>query len=140
MDEKAKLERFLGGIKDMPGLPGAIYIVDLKKERITLAEARTLGIPVVAIVDPNCDPDEGDYVIPGNDDAIRAIKLITNRLADAIIEVKQAEWGEEEEPTEVVISTEGAEEGEAEELAARQGPGEIEESEITEEEPDVPEE
>jgi small subunit ribosomal protein S2 len=100
-DEMDKLERFLGGIKEMPKLPGLIYIVDLKKERIALAEARKLEIPVVAIVDTNCDPDEVDYVIPGNDDAIRAIKLITNRVADAILEVRQVETqgavvGEEE--------------------------------------------
>ncbi|MDO8588272.1 MAG: 30S ribosomal protein S2 [Armatimonadota bacterium] len=90
-DEADKLERVLGGIKDMPKLPGAVFIVDLKKERIALAEARKLEIPVVAIVDTNCDPDEVDYVIPGNDDAIRAIKLISNKLADAIIEVRPPE-------------------------------------------------
>ncbi len=95
-EERDRLERFLGGIKTMPRLPGAIYIVDLKKERIALAEARKLDIPVVAIVDTNCDPDEVDYVIPGNDDAIRAIKLITNKLADAIIEVRQVETQGEE--------------------------------------------
>jgi small subunit ribosomal protein S2 len=95
-DEKEKLERFLGGIKDMGRLPGAVFIVDLKKERIALAEARKLGIPVVAIVDTNCDPDEVDYVIPGNDDAIRAIKLISNKIAEAIIEVKGYEFAEEE--------------------------------------------
>lgn len=126
-EEYDKLERFLGGIKDMPKLPGAIYIVDLKKERIGLAEARKLDIPVVAIVDTNCDPDEVDYVIPGNDDAIRAIKLISNKIADAILEVRQVETegeeveeelvGEEaeeeikgeEEKTELEIETEGAE-------------------------------
>jgi small subunit ribosomal protein S2 len=91
-EERERLERYLGGIKDMPGLPDAIFIVDLKKERIAVQEARKLGIPIVAIVDTNCDPDEVDYVIPGNDDAIRAIKLICNKIADAIIEVKQAEW------------------------------------------------
>ncbi|MHB0913175.1 MAG: 30S ribosomal protein S2 [Armatimonadota bacterium] len=98
-EEMDRLERFLGGIKEMPKMPGVIYIVDLKKERIALAEARKLEIPVVAIVDTNCDPDEVDYVIPGNDDAIRAIKLITNRIADAVIEVRQVEsQGEEGEP------------------------------------------
>jgi small subunit ribosomal protein S2 len=91
-EQRDKLERYLGGIKTMPKLPDAIFIVDLKKERIALAEARNLEIPVVAIVDTNCDPDEVDYVIPGNDDAIRAIKLISNKIADAIIEVKQEEW------------------------------------------------
>ena len=90
-DEMEKLERVLGGIKDMPKLPGAVYIVDLKKERIALQEARKLEIPVVAIVDTNCDPDEVDYIIPGNDDAIRAIKLITSKIADAIVEVRQVE-------------------------------------------------
>lgn len=100
-EERDKLERFLGGIKDMPKLPGAVYIVDLKKERIALLEARKLEIPVVAIVDTNCDPDEVDYVIPGNDDAIRAIKLISGKIAEAIIEVKppvEEEPAAEEEP------------------------------------------
>jgi small subunit ribosomal protein S2 len=91
-EERDRLERYLGGIKDMPGLPDAIFIVDLKKERIAVQEARKLGIPIIAIVDTNCDPDEVDYVIPGNDDAIRAIRLISNKIADAIIEVRQAEW------------------------------------------------
>lgn len=94
-EEREKLERFLGGVKDMPKLPGAIYIVDLKKERIALLEARKLEIPVVAIVDTNCDPDEVDYVIPGNDDAIRAIKLISGKIAEAIAEVKPVPEGEE---------------------------------------------
>ena len=96
-EERNKLERYLGGIKTMPKLPDAIFIVDLKKERIALAEARNLEIPVVAIVDTNCDPDEVDYVIPGNDDAIRAIKLISSKIADAIVEVKQEEWDREAE-------------------------------------------
>src|SRR5205085_11236321 len=78
-------------------LPDALFIVDLKKERIAVAEARRLEIPIVAIVDTNCDPDEVDYVIPGNDDAIRAIKLISNKIADAVIEVKQEEWDREAE-------------------------------------------
>lgn len=95
-EERDRLERCLGGIKEMPGLPDAIFIVDLKKERIAVQEARKLGIPIIAIVDTNCDPDEVDYVIPGNDDAIRAIKLISNKIADAIIEVKQGEWQENE--------------------------------------------
>ena len=80
--------KFLGGIKDMPSLPGAIYIVDPRKEYIAVQEARRLGIPVVAIVDTNCDPDEIDFPIPGNDDAIRAVRLITGKIADAIIEAK----------------------------------------------------
>lgn len=87
-DERLKLEKFLGGIKDMPSLPGAIYVVDPRKEYIAVQEARRLGIPVVAIVDTNCDPDEIDYPIPGNDDAIRAVRLITGKIADAIIEAK----------------------------------------------------
>ncbi len=91
-EEKDKLERFLGGIKDMPGLPAVMFIVDTKKEHIAVAEARSLGIPIVAIVDTNCDPDEVDYIIPGNDDAIRAIKLITQKIAEAVVEVKQHEW------------------------------------------------
>jgi len=94
-EEKDRLERFLGGIKDMPRLPAALFIVDTKKEHIAVEEARSLGIPIVAIVDTNCDPDEVDYIIPGNDDAIRAIKLISNKIADAIIEVKQHEWDEQ---------------------------------------------
>lgn len=96
-EERNKLERYLGGIKTLPKLPEAIFIVDLKKERIALAEARKLEIPVVAIVDTNCDPDEVDYIIPGNDDAIRAIKLISNRIADAVVEVKQEEWDRQAE-------------------------------------------
>jgi len=96
-EQRDKLERYLGGIKTMPKLPEAIFIVDLKKEKIALAEARKLEIPVVAIVDTNCDPDEVDYIIPGNDDAIRAIKLISNKIADAVIEVKQEEWDRAEE-------------------------------------------
>ena len=87
--ERVKLEKNLSGIKDMTGPPGAIFIVDPKKERIAVAEAKKLSVPIVAIVDTNCDPDEVDYVIPGNDDAIRAIKLITLKIADAIIEGKE---------------------------------------------------
>ena len=90
-----KLEKYLGGIKEMKKLPAAIFVVDPRKEKIAIAEARKLGIPVVAIVDTNCDPDEIDYVIPGNDDAIRAIKLISQTMADAIIEGKQGMDGEE---------------------------------------------
>ncbi|MBS4784770.1 MAG: 30S ribosomal protein S2 [Clostridiales bacterium] len=87
--EIEKLEKFLGGIKDMNKLPGALFIVDPRKERIAVAEAHKLGIPIVAIVDTNCDPDEIDYVIPGNDDAIRAVRLISGAMADAIIEGRQ---------------------------------------------------
>ena len=89
--EMEKLEKYLGGIKGMKKLPGALFVVDPKKERIAVLEARKLGIPIVAIVDTNCDPDEVDYVIPGNDDAIRAIKLIAGKIADAVIEGRQGE-------------------------------------------------
>lgn len=91
LNEKERLERFLGGIKDMERLPGAVFVVDPRKEKIAVAEARKLNIPVVAIVDTNCDPDEIDYVIPGNDDAIRAVKLISSRIADAVLEGRQGE-------------------------------------------------
>lgn len=88
-----KLEKFMGGIKDMPEMPGAMFIVDPRKEKIAVAEAKKLNIPVVAIVDTNCDPDEIDYVIPGNDDAIRAVKLIAGAMADAIIEGREGQMG-----------------------------------------------
>ena len=94
--EKEKLERFLKGIKDMDELPGALFIVDTRKEQIAVREARKLGIPIVGIVDTNCDPDEIDYVIPGNDDAIRAVRLLTSKIADAVLEAKQGEQVEEE--------------------------------------------
>ena len=94
--EKDKLEKFLGGIKDMKDLPGALFVVDPRKERIAVAEARKLGIPLVGIVDTNCDPDEIDHVIPGNDDAIRAVKLITSVMAAAVLEAKQGEQTTEE--------------------------------------------
>jgi small subunit ribosomal protein S2 len=87
--EHAKLKKNLGGIEDMNKLPGALFIIDPRKERIAVAEARKLGIPTIAIVDTNCDPDEVDYVIPGNDDAIRAVKLITSIMADAVIEARE---------------------------------------------------
>ena len=89
--EIEKLEKYLGGIKEMKKLPGALFIVDPRKERNAVAEARKLHIPIVAIVDTNCDPDEIDYVIPGNDDAIRAVKLIAGIMANAILEGKQGE-------------------------------------------------
>ena len=95
MHEKEKLEKNLGGIRDMPRMPGAIFIVDPRKERIAVQEAHALGIPIVAIVDTNCDPDEIDYPIPGNDDAIRAIKLIASVMANAMIEGRQGEQVEE---------------------------------------------
>ena len=89
--ELDKLENSLGGIKDMKKIPDAIFVVDPKKERICVQEAHTLGIPLIGIIDTNCDPEELDYVIPGNDDAIRAVKLIVSRMADAVIEAKQGE-------------------------------------------------
>ncbi len=89
--EIAKLEKYLGGVKEMKKLPGALFVVDSRKEKNAIAEARKLGIPIVAFVDTNCDPDEIDYVIPGNDDAIRAIKLISQTMANAVLEGKQGE-------------------------------------------------
>ena len=89
--QRDKLEKYLGGIKDMKKLPGALFVVDPRKEHIAITEAKKLGIPVVAIVDTNCDPDDVDYVIPGNDDAIRAVKLIVSTMANAIIEGRQGE-------------------------------------------------
>ena len=89
--EMDKLQKNLGGIKNMKKLPGALFVVDPRKEKIAVAEAKKLGIPVVAIVDTNCDPDDVDYVIPGNDDAIRAVKLIVAKMADAVIEANQGE-------------------------------------------------
>ena len=94
--EREKLEANLGGIREMRNLPGALFVVDPRKEHIAVTEARILGIPIVAIVDTNCDPDEIDYVIPGNDDAIRAVKLIAGKMADAILEGKQGEQSEPE--------------------------------------------
>ncbi len=98
--EIEKLEKFLGGIKEMDKIPGALFIVDPRKEKIAVAEAKKLGIPIVAIVDTNCDPDDVDYVIPGNDDAIRAVKLIAGAMASAIIEGRQGEQAAAEETAE----------------------------------------
>lgn len=89
--EMAKLEKFLNGIKNMKGMPGALFVVDPKKEKIAVKEARILDIPIVGMCDTNCDPDDVDYVIPANDDAIRAVKLITGKMAEAVIEGKQGE-------------------------------------------------
>ena len=94
MAEREKLTENLGGIREMKNLPGCLFVVDPRKEHIAVTEARTLGIPVVAIVDTNCDPDEIDYVIPGNDDAIRAVKLIAGKMADAVLEGRQGEQAE----------------------------------------------
>lgn len=113
-----KLEKYLGGIKNMEKLPSALFIVDPRKERIAVAEAHKLGIPIIAIVDTNCDPDEIDYVIPGNDDAIRAVKLIAGAMANAVIEGRQGQEeavveeaaADEEIAEEVPAETEAAEE------------------------------
>lgn len=105
--ELEKLEKFLGGIKEMKGVPAAMFVVDPKKERIAVKEARILGIPIVGIVDTNCDPDDVDYIIPANDDAIRAVKLIAGRIADAVIEANQ---GESFAPAEETAKSEDAEE------------------------------
>lgn len=105
-NEAEKLEKFLGGIKDMDKLPGALFVVDPRKENIAVEEAKKLGIPVVAIVDTNCDPDEVDYVIPGNDDAIRAVKLLTATMADAVLEGKQGVQMTDEEPEDDEVSRE----------------------------------
>jgi small subunit ribosomal protein S2 len=139
-----KLEKFLGGIKEMKGMPGALFVVDPKKERIAIKEARILGIPIVGIVDTNCDPEDVDYVIPANDDAIRSIKLITAAMADAVIEAREGgsfadepEEGEEaemeEEPVvdaeaEEAFAEEPAEEAEAAEEPAEEATAETEET------------
>ncbi|SOB93158.1 small subunit ribosomal protein S2 [Ureibacillus xyleni] len=101
--EHERLVKFLGGIRDMTDIPDVMFVVDPRKERIAVAEARKLNIPIVGIVDTNCDPDEIDYVIPANDDAIRAVKLLTAKMADALIESKQ---GESEAPAEEVVVAE----------------------------------
>jgi small subunit ribosomal protein S2 len=106
LHEKEKLENNLGGIKEMTRVPDVMFIVDPRKERIAIQEAHTLGIPIVAIVDTNCDPEEVDFVIPGNDDAIRAVKLIASKIADAVIESKQGEEMAGMEPEEAEIEEE----------------------------------
>ena len=112
--EWEKLEKNLGGIKEMKKLPDAIFVVDPKKERICVQEAHTLGIPLIGIADTNCDPEELDYVIPGNDDAIRAVKLIVSKMADAVVEANQGMTGDDEavyeEAAEEVYEEEAAEE------------------------------
>ena len=114
--ELEKLEKYLGGIKDMKGLPAALFVVDPKKERIAIKEARILGIPIVGIVDTNCDPDDVDYIIPANDDAIRAVKLIASKMADAIIEANQGEsFAEAEDAPAEEEPAEEKEEGDSEE-------------------------
>ena len=113
--EIEKLEKFMGGIKDMNKLPGALFIVDPRKEHIAVAEAHKLGIPIVAIVDTNCDPDDVDYVIPANDDAIRAFKLIAARMADAVIEAHQGESFDEGPAEEAAEAAEAEDAEKAEE-------------------------
>jgi small subunit ribosomal protein S2 len=107
--QRKRLEKSLGGIKNMDRLPGAVFVIDLKKERIAVSEARKLGIPSVGVVDSNCDPDEVDYIIPGNDDAIRAIRLFSSRIADAVIEGRQLyeKALQEEQPEEEAEPREG---------------------------------
>ena len=107
-NEKDKLEKALGGIKEMKNIPDVIFIVDPRKERIAIQEAHILGIPIVAIVDTNCDPEEVDYVIPGNDDAIRAVKLIVGKMADAVIEANQGYQDTEEKSKDHVEQKESA--------------------------------
>ncbi len=114
--ELAKLEKYLDGIKDMKGMPGALFVVDPKKERIAVKEARILGIPIVGMCDTNCDPDDVDYVIPANDDAIRAVKLIVSKMADAVIEGRQGE-SMAEAPAESEEAAEAEEAEETEETA-----------------------
>jgi small subunit ribosomal protein S2 len=113
--EMEKLQKNLGGVKGMKRLPNVIFIVDARKEHIAIQEARNLGIPIVGIIDTNCDPDEVDFVIPGNDDAIRAVKLIAGKLADAVLEARQGE--QDEDPGEAEAPAEYAEEEEEEEEA-----------------------
>lgn len=125
--ELEKLEKFLGGIKDMKGMPGAVFIVDPKKEKIAIKEARILGIPIVGIVDTNCDPDDVDYIIPANDDAIRAVKLIAGKMADAVIEANQGESFDEGE-------TEGSAEAAEQEVPEEEAAAKAEETEETTEE------
>ena len=108
-NEIGKLEKYLGGVKEMKKLPAALFIIDPRKERNAIAEARKLHIPIVAIVDTNCDPDEIDYVIPGNDDAIRAIKLISQTMANAVVEGRQGEDAAAEQQADEAPAAEAAE-------------------------------
>jgi small subunit ribosomal protein S2 len=112
--EHEKLSKNLGGIRDMKELPGLLFVVDPRKERIAIAEARSLGIPIVGIVDTNCDPDEIDCVIPGNDDAIRAVKLLSSKIADACLEARQGEQLVDVEAPEAAIAEDEAEQAAAE--------------------------
>ena len=119
--EQEKLEKNLGGIKEMKKIPDAIFIVDPKKERICVQEAHALGITLIGIADTNCDPEELDYVIPGNDDAIRAVKLIVSKMADAVIEARQGETADDEAAmAEAANATEEAAPTDIEEVAAQE--------------------
>ena len=122
--ERQKLERFLNGIRNMQTLPSAVFVIDPRKEKIAVSEARKLGIKLVAIVDTNCDPDEVDYVIPGNDDAIRAVRLITHKMADAVIEAREGLQGPAAEATEAGAQRPEADQTAAEPAAAEQAPAE----------------
>ncbi len=121
LKEKDRLLKFLGGIKDMKKLPDAIFVIDPRKESIAIAEARKLNIPIIGIVDTNCDPDEIDYVIPANDDAIRAVKLLTSKIADAVVEGRQGTELDETESVEVKEETAAEEDQSAtEEVAVKE--------------------
>lgn len=119
--EREKLNKNLGGIRNMPEMPGAMFVVDPKKEKIAVKEARTLNIPVIGILDTNCDPDELDYPIPGNDDAIRAVKLITGKMADAVVEANQGEaFADAEGEDAQALAAEGTEPQDMEEIVAEE--------------------
>jgi len=128
--ELERLEKFLGGIKEMKGMPGALFVVDPKKERIAVKEARILGIPIIGIVDTNCDPDDVDYIIPANDDAIRAVKLIAGRMADAVIESNQGESFDDTEPQDQEEYEDAEEDDAAEEITEEEAEIEAETEEI----------
>ena len=132
--EAEKLEKFLGGIKGMRGMPGALFVVDPKKEKIAVAEAKILGIPIVGMCDTNCDPDDVDYVIPANDDAIRAVKLIAATIANAVIEGKQGESFDEGTTEEQTEEAEMKETAELDEATADEVSDEEETEELTEDE------
>ncbi len=125
--EKEKLSKYFDGIRDMKKLPSAIFIVDPRKERIAVAEARTLGIPIIAIVDTNCDPEEIDYVIPGNDDAIRAVRLLTGKIADAVLEARegQQDVAEQEDSAEATDVVEEDNDIQEDEVAENEEDGEV---------------
>jgi small subunit ribosomal protein S2 len=129
--EREKLDRSLGGIKNMKGMPGAVFVIDPHKEAIAIAEAKKMGIPIVAVVDTNCDPDDIDYVIPGNDDAIRAVKLVTGLMADSVLEALEGKSFDEAQESGEFKAEVGAE-GEKE--AAKPAPAAAKEAAADEEE------